>query len=165
MIELIPQYTYQVGSAGRTGSGGRRLRQLVKFTFEDLDPAGSQAVKSRVSELCGLVATRNAETPDKPLPDDFPVFVAPITKVSPLKGDASELTVSLDSSCLGTRIPDRDMRIREFSAAIGDFVLGFDGEPDPASATGPVPAAEASAAVASAPAAPAPKGFEKLLLG
>lgn len=165
MIELIPQYSYQVGLVERTGAGGRRLRQLVKFKFEDLDADASQTVKSRVSELCGLVAARNAETPQDKLPNDFPVFVAPITKVSHPKGKPGELTVSLDPGCLGTRIPDREARVREFSAVIGDFVLGSDGEPEPASATEPIPVAEAIADAASAPPLQAPRGFEKLVRG
>lgn len=172
MVEVIPEFSYQVSPVQRRGTGGRNLRQQVHFIFADLGEADRETAKEGVADLCSLVAARNAETPEKPVPDDFPVFVAPITKVAYPRGNPTEFTVSLDPDCLGTKAADRDARVREFCNAIGSFVLDIDDEPEAASATQPAPGiteldpvAEASAGVASAPPAPIVKGFERLVLG
>jgi len=195
-MKTTEEYSLQIGMAYRTNRHGKPIRQDVILRLNQ-ELVASQPVSfiERYAKLCGLVALRNADEKNfTPLPNDFPVLVAPITSVRPYRANgnyrllgkpeaqaqealANGLKITLDPTCLGARPPRRDLAMREFCSAVADSLIQPEGSPrsvpTPLNVLLPVfieptnlsTVAAANGGEASALHQPIVTGFGKLVLG
>lgn len=169
-MEPIKEFSLHIAPAAPSAKHGRPLRQRAILWIDKGLAAERGFVEERYASLCGLLALRLADANRyEPLPESFPVLVAPIATVrpyghekhrdpgvAPTEDEAREavangIEIVFDPERFGEKPLRQEQGVREFCAAIADFLIQPEGSPysvptprEPA--TVPVAAAGADAA-------------------